>query len=976
MEHPPLAVEPEAGGLPPEPSQGFAGRVREIAALEQALRSKVGNGIVVIHGYEGMGKTTLAVHVARRLVSNGRFRQVVYSDFGGGGHRESVLYDLGARLLDDAFDLTAQDAVKVIEQALDETPTLVIWDGMEALIEHGAFPLGAEALGQLLQLGARLASAGGSRLCVVSDSPALPDTSYAGASVSLDLSLGGLEEHHALDLLGALLGSADASRGSPEELADLVNALGWHPLALCVLSALLAERSLAEVTGLLEEVLPGLKAGEARLRNQALEAALQVFLRSFDATWRHKILALGVFAGGFMRPLVSAVTRLEEKEWAVCAERLSLARLLRDVQVPGLNVSHLRLHPSLSRHLSRRLSPQQRTTLDQLYCGSYMGLLKWLLPEDKLELASVNTLARCEMPNFRRALHVLLDQQHLDSAMAYAGLWQRFLAGLGFRAELEAVGKDLQEAIVRAVPTEGPLARPGVRFLLKQGEELLTAGGVAQAGQIFSNLCSRMAKEGGLSYKGDEATFDQAFALHQFGRCFRATGRAHAALGPLQQALTLLESLKPTRPVRAELVAVLVEIGDTLMEDAQPEQAGETFQRALTIATELEDYGTLGVIKAKLGGIAMANQDLDRARLFFDGAVGNLTVAGDLAGMANAWRQLGTIAWMNDDPAEAERCYRQALRLSEKAGEFLLQTQTFMQLAQVAYEAGRPHDAEEAYGQAIRICHQHNVKPALAAAEMALAELLLREGQLPSAKAHAEAARAILEDLAGAQPWGVYSLLQRIAEAEGDEEREAHWRQRTQEAFASSQEARRVVDQWRPLIQAVAKACRGEALDVENVDLLDKLETDAQWEQLASAIWRILGGERSPDLYATLDPIDAVVVRRILEAIESPDLDEQEERKAPAQDPVTQDGIGPQGLSFARLAAAVAAAINGDQQARSVMSAVIGKMTQEGSPEPLRQLGQALGRIMGGERDPSILEGLPDAMAGPLQALLKRLRTS
>jgi len=227
MEYQRLAVEPEAGGLPPEPPQGFLGRGRELAALEQALRGDAGNGIVVIHGYEGMGKTTLAAHAARWLVSKSCFSQVVYSDFGGGGHRESALYDLGARLLGDTFDLGAQDAVGAIEQALSETPTLVIWDGMEALLEPGAFPLAVEALAELLRLGARLAGAGGSRLCVVSDSSALPDPSYDGASVALDLSLGGLEERDALDLrtfpgrghrsIGRGLARLEGWRGTPAQ---------------------------------------------------------------------------------------------------------------------------------------------------------------------------------------------------------------------------------------------------------------------------------------------------------------------------------------------------------------------------------------------------------------------------------------------------------------------------------------------------------------------------------------------------------------------------------------------------------------------------------------------------------------------------------------------------------------------------------------------------------------------------------------
>ena len=194
--------------------------------------------------------------------------------------------------------------------------------------------------------------------------------------------------------------------------------------------------------------------------------------------------------------------------------------------MPGLTAAYLRIHPSLTRHLGRRLSAQRRDSLNQPFCSSYLGLLRWMAEREGRSPDQMRALVRCEMPNLRRAMRILLDRQQLSSAFSYAGLWQRAMGELGFQGESARVAKHLQSATAKALPSEGPLGRPGVQFLLHHGEEMLAAGRVGEAGMLLGSLCARMEQEGGLSYRGDDATFDLAQALHQLGRCLHATGRA------------------------------------------------------------------------------------------------------------------------------------------------------------------------------------------------------------------------------------------------------------------------------------------------------------------------------------------------------------------------------------------------------------------------------------------------------------------
>ncbi|HHX64109.1 MAG TPA: tetratricopeptide repeat protein, partial [Chloroflexi bacterium] len=282
-----------------------------------------------------------------------------------------------------------------------------------------------------------------------------------------------------------------------------------------------------------------------------------------------------------------------------------------------------------------------------------------------------------------------------------------------------------------------------------------------------------------------------------------------------------------------------------------------------------DDSRAIGAIQMQLGLIAAARQDVDSARRRFEQALEQMETAQDLAGMATIWNQLGSLAWQLQDLDEAEKCYHRALEMAHKAEHVLMEAQSHMRLAQIAAHTGRSQVAQNHYAQAIRIYQEHDLQPALASAEAALAELLLHTGELQNARVHAEAARAVAESLGPAgRHWEACLLLQRIAEAEGDEEKIIHWRSRTHEAFAASPEAERVRESWGQLIEAVIKSCRGEAMDAETVELVESLEKNEEWEALAIAIWRILGGERGSDLYEYLDHIDALVIRTILQKLE------------------------------------------------------------------------------------------------------------
>ena len=879
-----LAVEPEPGGLPPELSHGFAGRALELAKLERAFRDDEPGGPVWVYGYEGLGKTSLLAHVARWLVRTGRHDQAVYTSFAGGGLPESALYDLGMRLVGEGFSLRDGDPASSVERALIETPTLIIWDNLESVLPDGEFAMSSPTLAELLELASRFARAGQSRLCLMSDTPVLPRAARGAGKMSLTLGLNRLSDQDALDLLDALV--TEAASPPLAEVSELVSALGGHSLALCILSALMEERPPGEIIGELEGILPGLRTGDGRLGNEALNVALECLMRAFGEDSRLKLYPFGLFSVGFMEPLALRIVGLDEREWDGYKKRLASAELLHEEQLQSYNVPYVHLHPALSRYLDRRLSLQRRSTLESDYYGGSFGLLNWLLGTQARSPDAVRAFAHRDLPNLRRSLRLLLQARELNLAVGYTQRLGDLLRILGLEQECAVISDQFQEVVTELLPGQGPLSRPGVQFLLGQSERLSISGRAAEARAMLQQLVERMSKEDGLAYSGDEAAFDRGTALHRFGRSLLAAGRLDVALGAYGQALSLLGGIQRTNAVQRELLSLHEDMPDPLLASMQLDKAEEACNDGLEIARELQDRRAQGTLNVKLGTIAVAREDTNLAREHFGAALDHFREIADTVRMMAVWDQMGTLAWQGSDLAEAQRCYEEALRLAQEGEHPLHQGHTLVRLAQIAEKAGCPEESEARYEEAIAIYQERNAQPARAAAEMALGQLLFGEGRLQDARVHAEAARQVAEGLGtGAHPWQTYVLLQRISDAEGNAERVSHWRARAQEAFARSPDSQSVRLRWQPLIQAVARSCRGEALDMETVESVEKLEASEDWQQLAQTIWQILGGERGGELYAELDHVDALVVRGILEAIDSPETEEENQREAPEGEP-------------------------------------------------------------------------------------------
>ncbi|MHB1355423.1 MAG: hypothetical protein ACYCZF_05535 [Anaerolineae bacterium] len=952
------------GRLPSSPQRGFIGRNAEMTELSQALTSIGQSKVILLHGAEGVGKTTLAVQVAHDLVANGRFSDTIYTSFAGGGSADAAIYELGIVLVGESFDANDDDKSTVVHQQLSQSPTLLIWDHLESLLPEGDSPINDQALRDLLQLGIELVQDTDSRLIFICEKPLPYFTISQGILIFPELQVPPAD-----DAMQLLVSVAPETLSS-DELQIVVKTSGLQPIAINLLAALLHHFTLPQVFDLIDQATPG-------ARNAGLWGGLQTNDMVLGACWQILtepaqlgLSGLGIFSVGGMERLINQLEGLDAESWRRFRALTTQAGLITQEQVEPLSIPYLRIHPALMHYALRHLTRETRMHLHAWYCGSYLALLKWIGEHERRMGVSLRFLLWRELPNFRRAFGLLLAGQQLSFIQEYSKVFSYLIHPFGLLQEIRAISEGMHTLMQTALPKEGPLSRPGVLFVLDQVSKMIDTNKASDALSIIKSICQRIEKDDQLTYQGEEAKQDRAHADHLLGKALVATGAHPLALGALLRSLKTYDELDNKSVIKADLLLLLCDLVEMMMAAREFGNAGQIGERALLLATELDDIAVLGRLNYELAAIVYNQGDRERTKQYAESAMHYLEAENNLGGQAEVWRLLATLNMQEGHSTEACQQLQRALELARLAEIPQMVADTLVRLGQVLVKEERLAEAETAYMQALALFQEHNARPSQATTEVALSELLLNEGQIASARSHAEAARALAEGMGSiAQPWVIFDLLERIAIAEEDAARALVWRRRARESLAESPQADAIMARWRPLLQKLAAVCNGEVLDDETLANLEKMEAEADNPELFAAIWRVLGGERGSDLYESLGMAQAVLVKRLLDGIEHPEL--LAEPASPETGGVSQQ---PQPeFTIDQFMNTVKAAIGGDQQAKAVTETFLQALSSEQAPQTLRDFANATRRVLAGEKGPMVTQGLPPELAEVLAALMSAI---
>ncbi|MBV5347882.1 tetratricopeptide repeat protein [bacterium] len=850
------AAVPAADNLPQVQPAGFWGRARELWDIERAYVG--GTRRLVVCGFGGQGKTTLAQEAGRWLRATGLFERVClvgYADFQGidpvGWAVSSLAQVLGEALLDE----------RAAAAALARVPTLLILDNLESLIEPAPGQSATERpdrtrLDALLAAAQGWSESGASRCLVTTRTPDLAHPAFPtdGDRRCRYLTLKGLAPWDALAWYQSILRQSSIPPAEPPPGRDALTALfervDFHPLSIGLLAESLKRDPIRRVAERLEALLA---AGDG-----PLVASLNLSLERLDADSSALLPRLGVFRGGTFEDDLLAVTEIAPDPWSVLRSALISTGLIQVEPVAGVDPHYVRFHPTLAPTLWARLEPDAQARLGERFRDYHARLARDLYQQDDKNPHAIRAIARLILPNLMAAASQSLDCG-APGAVEFVLCLKRFLDYFGLTG-------DSAELTARAGSLAGEsgsdnwyLARVG------QGEALLQAGRLADAALVFEEVLAGLP---------ESPNYQRCTTLHLLGRCRKRQRRAAEAESALRQAIAEAGTLEPGDQVKRELGTLHGELADVLSDRGDYAQARAAYESALAIFREVDDLRGAAVDEGQLGTLAYRQGDLAEAERRYREALSAFQRLGEPQSEAVAWHQLGMVYADAEHWEPAERAYRASAELNEASGNRTGAARTWDQLAQMFKARGRPQEAEGWSGKALAVERESAEPGELSATLNNLADLLRGlPDRLDEARTLAEESLAIKRTLdpAAAEIWTTYSILAAIAESQGDRQSAARYRREERAAYAGFAGSSHALRRQGALIAAVVESV---ARPQHRAGLEQALESGIErgLANRVAAIRRILDGERDADaLCEPLDREDALIVQTILEGLRDPD---------------------------------------------------------------------------------------------------------
>jgi tetratricopeptide (TPR) repeat protein len=806
--------------LPREPLHGFHGRARELLRLERAFAE---HPIVILHGFGGIGKTALAAEAGRWFQRTGRFSGgAAFVSFEGGGSLQQLCSWVGQTISRDPnFAIGAGDPVARIAEMLRAAPALVILDNFESVLGREPLMPADELCAVLdavwmwatltpsLSLAKGEDAGRGSRILITTRDTTFHDSRFTPSRACTHVELGGLALSDALDLAAATLNDYGIDRAAirRQDLEELIDHLGGHPLSLYLILPQLRYFAPKEIIARLAELLPGFTTGAAKARNESLQVSLDYSLTRLGEQTRAALPNLAVFQGGAMEHLILAITQIDENLWKTARAELEQAALISAESLRGIKFPFLCFHPTLAPYLATQLPAARRAELETRYWQVYYSFANRLYKGDtEQHPLEARAIAIREMPNFRHALDLAIAAGAVDEATDLgARTIAHFLNQFGRWRERDAMLKQVEKLQIKS---EKGITHAEYLWLSQQGEVLRQQGRAAEAERLFRDLLARL--EQGAAY---DAAYDHALVLQYVGHCVAAQGRPAQAIEWDKRALQEFELLSAMNENAKHMMgACYCDWANNLTSIGQFDEAQKCYESALEIAREMKIQREVGSTLSQLGTLAMKRGDVAEAAKRYNDALNTFRALNEPQMEAAAWHHLGRVAQEAEDWDEAERCYREAVRIHEQISNLSGLAESFSQLALVAQGAGRLEDAERWYLRAIELGEQLRYYKELGKWLNNLTNLYLSQRRLDEAARYARRAVEIKETLdLSAEPWTTYSILARIAEACSNTEA-AEWRRKAQDSFAAFAGAAYQLPQWAPqVIQTTVAAMKGNA---------------------------------------------------------------------------------------------------------------------------------------------------------------------
>jgi predicted ATPase len=640
---------PLAGALPLPPTP-LVGRERDVAAVV-ALMGRAGVRLVTLTGPGGSGKSRLAVDAARQL-QPGFADGVRFIELASVPSPDMVLDAIAAGL---GMNTSGGRLRTDLTSYLDPRRLLLALDNFEQVA--GAAPLLAELLAAAPGLKMLVTSRSMLRLSGEFEFP-VPPLPVPPAGAAKDAELAGQYASVRLftERAQAVAPGFRLTSQNTATVAEICRRLDGLPLAIELAAARTRLLSPTALLARLSDRMRVLTGGprDAPERQRTLQNTLDWSFALLSPGEQAMFARLGVFAGSFGLPAAEAL----------CGD----AGQPGPAQPPGALLDTLNALVDSSLVQPETREDQSRFGMLETIREYALGRLRdsgaWqeahdrhaayyaaLAPPTESELRGEGQLAwlsrlETETGNLSAALSWLMDQDRLDQAITFIWSTWRFWFLRGHVGEIARHGAKFVANRQEMAPGERALALSGTGFTL------LTDGEPGQAQPNFERSLPLFREAGDL--------LGGALATTGLGQVLAWRHDDERAREALEQATNLLHEAgtgERSGPERVEylLVVALIDsfLGQVQLSEADYDRAAELFTAGLAAARSAADRFTILISLYDLALARQARGDPEDARRLLRQGLSLAAEAGDESAAAYYLEALAGVAMQQDDAQRA-----------------------------------------------------------------------------------------------------------------------------------------------------------------------------------------------------------------------------------------------------------------------------------------------------------------------------------
>jgi len=565
-----------------------------------------------------------------------------------------------------------------------------VLDNLESVLPDasGHTPAAAAPVAELWRLCQELLNADPATRLLFTSREALPEPF---AHRHADMVLEALSQADAIALVSQVMAQEGVTPHSsdpgstPQDITDLVEAVGRHPRALVLLAREVAHRGVRATTATVRALMTALHDRYPDDREQSLYASVELSLRRLAPEVRAQLQPLAVFQGGVSLAVWGLMTGAEAETIRSLAAAVVSVGLGTD-----MGYDHIRLDPALPPYLLRELSQADQEHLRVRWAEGMEQLVGFLYKQHFQDSTLAAQLTRLELPNLVAWLTWLQDRETPERVVELASALEFLLALLGRHQALIQV-VTVGEQASQALGVWGH-----VRFLAESAhvERLRECSDLQEATTTARHLLQHCMDAGEAAYAG--AAYDLALAHSILGRVLQYRGDADEALlllAEAQQRFRLLAEAGNTNA--AHMISVTIsDRGLALTALGRLGEAASAYIEAIAQDEKRNDKRSVAVGKVQLANVRMLQRDYAEALTLYAEARTLFEALNEPRSVATIWHQIGIVHRYNGSLEPAEHAYRQSLALEVQSHNLAGEANSLLELGNLYDDMGHLEEAE------------------------------------------------------------------------------------------------------------------------------------------------------------------------------------------------------------------------------------------------------------------------------------------